>query len=180
MNILIIIGICVAGLVALIVIIGMASPQKSTMEKSININASVDQVFPQLNSLKNFVDNWSPWTEKDPNAKHEYNDIAEGKGALYSWAGEKKKVGEGSMEIIESVPNQNVRSLMKFKGMNDAYVNMMVKDNGDGTVKVTWDFEGDNGNNPMARIFGRFIEKFLGPDYTKGLNNLKAYCEKQG
>jgi hypothetical protein len=42
---------------------------------------------------------------------------------------------------------------------------------------VTWDFESDNGLNPMSRIFGKMMDKFLGPDYQNGLNKLKTVCE---
>ena len=164
------------GIVVLFLLVGFTSPRYARMNRTIQINASAEQVFPYLNNLKTFVDTWSPWTEKDPNAAHEYNDIAEGQGAFYSWKGEPKKVGEGSMKILESETNKHVKTHLSFKGRGDAQAGWTIAESGDG-VKVTWDFESDNGMNPMGRFFGRFMDKFLGPDYEAGLNNLKKVVE---
>ena len=164
------------GLVALFLIIGFASPRVARMNRSIQIDSTPEKIFPYLNNLKSFVDNWSPWTEKDPNAAHEYNDVAEGVGAFYSWKGEPKKVGEGSMKILESEENKRVKTYLTFKGRGDALATFHVAPSGDG-VKVTWDFEADNGMNPMGRFFGRFMDKFLGPYYEAGLANLKKVAE---
>jgi uncharacterized protein YndB with AHSA1/START domain len=166
----------VGAIVLIVLLFGFASPRVATMERSVTINAPAEKVFPYLNNLKNFVDNWSPWSEKDPNATHEYNDIASGVGAFYSWKGEPKKVGEGSMKIVECEENKRVKTLLSFKGRGDAFAGWTVVDNGD-SVKVTWDFEADNGMNPVGRIFGRFMDKFLGPDYENGLNKLKKVVE---
>ncbi len=177
MSTLTIILIIVGAIVFLVLLIGFTSPRIAKMERSVNIKASVDTIWPYLNNLKMFVDNWSPWTEKDPNAVHKYNDIAEGVGAHYSWKGEPKKVGEGSMEIKTSEDMNLVKVHLEFKGRGDAMAGWVLRDNGDGTCQVTWDFESDNGMNPMARIFGRMMDKFLGPDYENGLNKLKTVCE---
>ncbi len=118
-----------------------------------------------------------PWTEKDLNAKHEYNNITEGAGALYTWVGDKKSVGEGSMEILESSINR-VKSKLEFKGRGVSSATVHITPINESSCKVTWDFEADNKNNPIARIFGRMMDKFLGPDYEKGLSKLKNFCEK--
>jgi len=165
------------GIVLLILLIGFTSPRIAKMERSVTINASPDKIWPYLNNLKMFVDNWSPWTEKDPEATHTYNDIDEGVGAHYAWKGAPKKVGEGSMEIKTSEPMELVQVYLQFKGKGDAMAGWVVRDNGDGSTMITWDFESDNGMNPMSRIFGRMMDKFLGPDYQKGLNKLKTVCE---
>ena len=166
----------VGGVVVLFLLFAYTSPRMARMNRSVQINATAEQVFPYLNNLKTFVDQWSPWTEKDPNAAHEYNDIAEGVGAYYSWKGEPKKVGEGEMKIVESEANKHVKTHLAFKGRGDAYASWIVREAGNG-VTVTWDFEADNGMNPMGRIFGRFMDKFLGPDYENGLNKLKKVIE---
>lgn len=165
------------GIVLLILLIGFTSPQVAKMERSVTINSTPEKIWPYLNNLKAFVDNWSPWTEKDPNAVHDYNDIAEGVGAYYSWKGEPKKIGEGAMEIKTSEAMELVKVHLQFKGRGDAMAGWIIRDNGDGTTMVTWDFESDNGMNPISRIFGRMMDKLLGPDYQNGLNKLKSVCE---
>ena len=166
----------IGGIALLVLLIGFTSPRMARMNRSIIIDASAEKIFPYLNNLKSFVDHWSPWTEKDPSAAHEYNDIAEGKGAHYSWKGEPKKVEEGSMTIMESETNKHVKTKLQFKGRGDALAGWTLEAQ-DGKTKVTWDFESDNGMNPIGRIFGRFMDKFLGPDYENGLNKLKEVVE---
>lgn len=171
-----IILIVIGAIVLLVLLIGFTSPRIAKMDRSIEINASADKVFPYLNNLRLFVDNWSPWTEKDPDAEHKYNDIAEGEGAFYSWKGAPKKVGEGSMKIVKSEENKHVKTLLSFKGRGDAYAGWHIRETGNG-IEVTWDFEADNGMNPIGRIFGRMMDKFLGPDYENGLKKLKEVAE---
>ncbi|HEX7899441.1 MAG TPA: SRPBCC family protein [Planctomycetota bacterium] len=168
----------VGTLVLLVLLVGFTSPRVARMKRSTEIAAPPDRIFPRLNSLKRFVDEWSPWTGRDPAAKHTYNEKAEGVGAKYGWDGDPKKVGTGSMEIVESVPNQRVKIKLWFKGRGEPFAGWLLEDLGGGRSRVTWDFESDAGNNPIGRIFGRLMDKFLGPDYEKGLAKLKEICEK--
>lgn len=177
-TILMITGAVIGVIIVLILVIGFLSPRYARMQRSIEINASIDKIWPELNNLKNFVTNWSPWTDKDPDAAHGYNDIAEGVGCEYKWIGAPKKVGEGAMVIVEVDEHKKVMTKLSFKGRGDAMAGFHVEDLGGGKTKVTWDFEADNKNNPMGRIFGRMMDKFLGPDYQNGLDKLKAHCEK--
>lgn len=165
-------------LVFVVLVVGFTSPRMARMKRSIEIAAPPDKVWPELNNLRNFVDHWSPWTEKDPAAKHSYGDTVEGVGAAYSWQGDPKKVGTGSMKITESEAKRRVKTHLAFKGRGEADAGWILEDLGGGRSRVTWDFEADNGDNPIARIFGRLMDKFLGPDYEKGLAKLKSVCEK--
>jgi len=166
------------GLVALVLLVGFTSPRVARLKRSIEFAAAPGKVFPYLNNLRRFVEQWSPWSEKDPAAKHVFNEVAEGVGAGYSWVGEPKKVGSGSMEIRESEPDRRVKTHLSFKGRGEADAGWTIEDLGGGRVRVTWDFEADNGMNPIGRIFGRMMDKFLGPDYEKGLAKLKSLCER--
>lgn len=177
MNILLIILIILGATIAMIVILGFMSPRIARFERSTEINATPEKVFEQCNSLRNFVNNWSPWTEKDPNLKQTYSGKENGVGAMYSWDGDKKKVGAGTMEITDSVLNRSVTTHIEFNGRGRADATWTIE-NISGKVKVTWDFVADNGNNPVARIFGRMMEKFMGGDYEYGLKKLKSHCEK--
>jgi hypothetical protein len=169
----------VAGTLALLVLVaGFASPRVARFKKSIEIAARPAKIFPYLNSVKRFSDEWSPWTEKDPAAKHAFSGPAEGVGSKHVWEGHPKKVGTGTMEITESVPDQRVKAHLAFKGRGEADAGWSLDDLGGGRSRVTWDFEADNRNNPIARIFGRLMEKFIGPDYETGLAKLKSICER--
>ena len=164
-----------AGIIVILTIIGFMSPRYAEMSRSIEIDASPENIFPRLNSMREFV-KWSPWTEKDPNARHEYEGPDSGIGSKYTWEGDKKTVGSGIMEIIESVENKRVNSTLQFNGRSNAEAGWTINTEGD-TTTVTWDFKGDMGSNPAGRLMGRMMDKFLGPQYEEGLQNLKKQCE---
>ena len=46
-------------------------------------------------------------------------------------------------------------------------------------VKVTNGFYGDNGVNLVGRYFGLFMDQMVGPQFEKGLENLKNIAEEQ-
>lgn len=170
--------IIIGSLIVLIVLFGFLSPRYARLHRSIEIKASPEVIWEQMIDLKNFVGNWSPWSKLDPNMKQEFSGSEKGLGARYFWSGDPKKVGEGTMEIIEVKEGKKVDTKIAFKGRGTAIACFILEDNGSGTCTVTWDFESDNGMNPIARIFGRMMEKFIGPDYEKGLRSLKDHCEK--
>jgi hypothetical protein len=51
-----------------------------------------------------------------------------------------------------------------------------IEPEGDGS-RVTWAFDTDLGMNPMARYMGLAFERFIGPDYERGLAKLKQLAE---
>lgn len=175
MDILFWIVIGLTSVIVIFAVIGFLSPRYAEMSRSITISRPASEIFPKLNSMKEFV-KWSPWTDKDPEAKHTYSGPDEGVGAVYEWVGDKKKVGSGRMEIIESDANRRVNSSLQFGGRNNAEAGWTIEEK-DGVSVVTWDFKGDMGSNPAGRLMGRMMDKFLGPDYEKGLENLKKSFE---
>ena len=48
----------------------------------------------------------------------------------------------------------------------------------DGGIRVVWADAGDLGMNPVNRWFGLFLDKMIGPDFERGLVNLKRLAEK--
>ncbi|CAG5076985.1 SRPBCC family protein [Parvicella tangerina] len=176
MMILAWIGVGLFGLALIIVIIGFLMPKQAYMKREVIINSDKQTIFAYANDLKKFVENWSPWTEKDPDMETIYEGADAGVGAVYKWKGDKKKVGYGTMKIVESVPDEKVVSFLNFGGRGDAEVTLRLEGS-DGEVKAIWEYAADNGNNPIARIFGSMMDKFLGPDFEKGLKKLKEVCE---
>lgn len=179
MNIFVIIAIVIAVISVFVVLYGYTKPRHAYMKREIEIDASASTVFEYANNLQKFVENWSPWTEKDPGMETSYNDVSEGVGATYEWKGHPKKVGSGLMKIEESEQNTKVKSLLKFIGRGDAFVTLSIEEINENQVKVTWDYTSDAGNNPVGRLFGSMMDKFLGSDFQLGLNKLKAISEKQ-
>lgn len=162
-------------LAVLFVGIAYLLPREVSVVRSTDINAPASEIFPHFNNLS-ATEAWSPWLDRDPNVQVTYNDIPEGAGAAMTWASENPQVGNGSQEIVESVENMRVVTALDFGPQGTAEATFELLETG-GVTNVTWGFVTDTGMNPMARWFGLMMEDFLGPDYEKGLANLKALVE---
>jgi hypothetical protein len=174
MRILKIIGIAVAGIIALFLIAGLFLPSSFRVERSIEIAASPEVVFEQVVDFRNWP-KWDPFTEQDRAAQLRFSDPSRGVGAKWSWQGE--VIGTGSLTIREAVENKSVRSKLvsiaprQWEG--DDLWDFAPAANG---TKVTWTSIGAL-NYPIARYIGLFTEGMLGPILEKGLANLKKHTE---
>ena len=106
------IHIALAIIVVAFLIIVALQPAEYRVVRSAAVTALPDVVFAQINDFHKW-EAWSPWAKMDPNAKSSYEGPMAGVGAKMSWAGN-MKVGEGSMTIIESQPNNLVRFRLDF------------------------------------------------------------------
>jgi len=162
-------------LVVLLAGIGMLLPRQVHVERQIVIDAPRATVFALVDGYKMF-NKWSPWADIDPNAKYQTEGPEFGVGAKQSWVGDPKTVGSGSQEIIEAEPVARVKSRLEFGENPPATAEFVLAPEGSGT-QVTWSFESDMGAGPVGRWFGLMMDRFIGPDYEKGLANLKKLAE---
>lgn len=165
-------------LIGILIIIGIGffMPGKTHVERNIEINAPIAQVYDQVNELKNWM-NWSPWAKLDPNTIWKYSEPSSGVGSYYTWASQVKNVGNGKMTVLETKQNELVNCKMEFEGMGESFADFKFMAKDSTSTRVVWSFNNDNGINPFQRWMGLFMDKLLGPDFEKGLANLKAYSE---
>ncbi len=162
-------------LIAFVVLVAM-QPTEFRIARSATMSAPVSTVFAQVNDFHHW-DAWSPWAKIDPAMKQTYEGAPTGTGASYSWFGN-NKVGEGTMTLTESRPNDLIVIKLEFrrpfKATNTS--EFAFKENGNQTV-VTWSMSGRNGF--MFKAFGLFmsIDKMLGGEFEKGLATMKAVVE---
>lgn len=161
--------------VVLLAVVGFFLPREVHMERSIAVDAEPNEIYQAVNDFQNF-NKWSPWAQIDPTTRYEYSGPASGVGAKMSWSSDHPDVGNGSQEIVESVPNQKVTNVLLFDGFEPSYASLIIEPSGNGST-VTWTFDGDMGSNPIGRYFGLFMEDMLGPQYEEGLSNLKRVVE---
>ncbi len=174
MKVLKIIGMIIAGLIALFLIIAALLPSSYRVERSVEIDKPADVIYPQVAGLKNW-ENWDPWTKMEPDAPREYLGADMGAGAGWSWDG--KKIGTGSLEIIKAEPNRSLRTHLKFTDPQPMESNGVWQfDEKNGSTRVTWAMQGTLGW-PVERYFGLGMDAMLGPDFEKGLENLKKHVE---
>ena len=165
--------LCAVGLVAALLVGSLFLPESVRVTRTASAKASPENVFAQLNIMKNW-ENWSPWYEKDPKTTLRYEGPAEGKGAKYSW--DSPSQGKGSLTIVESVPNKKVRTDLEFVDHGKGVAEHQLEKEGSGT-KIIWMMEMQLGKNPVAKYFGLLMDKMIGPDFEKGLQNLARVAE---
>jgi carbon monoxide dehydrogenase subunit G len=161
--------------IVLLVVVGYFLPRQVHVERSIVINAPQAQLFDALNGFKRFNE-FSPWAALDPNTQYSYEGPESGVGARMSWVSSDSKVGSGTNEIIESTSPDFIRTRLDFGGqLAEASFKFEPADTG---TRVTWGFDGDLGNNPVARYVGLMFDKWIGSNYEKGLARMKEVMEQ--
>lgn len=172
MRTLKIIGITLVGIIVLAVLIAYLLPRHLHVERSAVITASPEVVFEQVNVLKNW-EKWSPWHRIDPEMEIIYTGPESGEGAVYAWSSADPSAGQGKLTITESIPHSLITTEIDFVDQGTATSQYTFKPVEDGTL-LTWSMDTDMGNNPVARYFGLFMDKLLGKDFEKGLQNIQV------
>jgi len=168
--------IVLAIVIALVLVIGLFMPRQVHMERSMLMKAPAKYAFDQVNTLKNWP-NWSPWSKLDPKMVVTYSGPSSGKDARYDWTSEKGDVGNGSLTIVESIPDSLVKTEMDFKGHGKGTSSFTFNKTLDGT-KVTWSFDSDMGMNPLMHIMGAMMDGMMGKSFDAGLTAMKDIVEK--
>jgi uncharacterized protein YndB with AHSA1/START domain len=170
------IAIAVVVLIAAVLVFAATKPDTFRVERSASIKAPPEKIFPLLNDFQRW-DAWSPWEKKDPAMKRTYSASTSGKGAEYAWEGN-KDVGQGRMEIAESVPPSKLAIKLDFLKPFETHnrVEFTLEPKGDST-NVTWAMQGPAPY--ISKLMQVFVsmDKLIGKDFETGLANLKAAAE---
>jgi carbon monoxide dehydrogenase subunit G len=171
-----VIGIVIVVLIAAVLILAATRPDTFRVQRAASIKAPPEAIFSLINDFHRWG-TWSPWEKKDPAMKRTFGAATRGKGAVYAWEGN-KDVGQGRMEIAESVPPSRVAIKLDFVQPFEAHntVEFTLEPNGDAT-NVTWTMQGDTPY--FAKIIHLFIDmdRMVGKDFETGLANLKPAAE---
>ena len=167
----------ILAIIAALLIYGVLSPADFSVVRSADYNASAAKVFENINDFRKWAA-WSPWEKMDPNLQRSFSGAASGAGAKYAWVGN-KKVGEGSMEITDSEASNRMQLDLHFHKpfKADNVTEFTLTPNGSMT-NLKWEMRG---KRPfMFRVMGLVMsmDKIVGGDFEKGLNNLREIVEK--
>lgn len=180
MKILKIAGIALAIIAVILIVLGLVGPKTYNVQRSITINAPAETIFQTVSHYENFS-KWSPWQHLDPEMKTTIDGADGTVGAKYSWVGN-SKAGEGSMTFTKLEPNKTIEQdlafVKPFKSESQTYMDL---EPADGRTKVTWGMKGESAfvSRIMMTLMGG-MDKMIGPDYEKGLANLKTLSEAAG
>jgi carbon monoxide dehydrogenase subunit G len=162
--------------VAAVIVIGsFFLPSTASVSRSITVAAPPEQVFALVSDLKRFRE-FSPWADIDPNATYSFEGPDSGVGQTMRWSSANERVGSGSQTIVELTPPSHAASELDLDGMGKALTTWDIAAVGGGT-QVTWGFRSEL-NGIAQRWFGPMLDRWVGPDYEKGLARLKVAVEK--
>lgn len=161
----------VAILALVLVAISFFLPSRAHVERTAVIEAPPDVVFGLVNGFQRFNE-FSPWSDLDPQTKYTFTGPATGAGAKMAWTSDDPDVGHGIQQVLASKPNERVDIALEFVGMGKADVQWLLAPDPKGT-KATWTFDYDLGANPFMRYIGLTFDGSVGKDYAKGLAKLQ-------
>ena len=169
------IAIGVVVLVGAVLLYAATRPDYMRFERSANIGAPPENIQPFIADFHNWKA-WSPYETRDPALQRTFSGAPNGQGAVYEWNGN-SDVGQGRMEITESVPTKvaiKLDFIRPFEGHNIA--EFTLQPNGESTT-VRWAMHGPA--SYMGKLIGVFIdvEEMVGKDFETGLANLKSIAE---
>jgi hypothetical protein len=167
-----------AAILAALAIFIAARPSDFRVSRSATMAAAPAAVFAQVNDFRNW-DAWSPWAKIDPNATTRFEGPSAGEGAKFFWSGN-SDIGEGSMTIVESRPDELVRIRLDFvrpfAGTND--VEFTFRPESENQTAVTWSMAGKNNFIAKAISLVMDCEEMVGEQFDKGLAGMKEIVEK--
>ncbi len=170
----------IVGLIAalLLLVVGGAYllPSDVTVSRQAEIKAPPEKVFALVSSYKRFGE-WSPWAGLDPNTKYTFEGVDSSVGSKMMWASDNPDVGKGSQEITELTPPNRIAVKLDFGEMGVSQSNWTLTPKDGGTL-ARWDFH-MQAEGVMNRWLGLMMDRFIGPDYEKGLAKVKVIAEKE-
>jgi hypothetical protein len=168
----------IAAVLVLLVIVIATRPSTFRIERAASMAAPAGIVYAQVQDFHRWSA-WSPWEKLDPAMKREYSGAAAGPGAVYYWNGN-DDVGEGRMTIEDAKPGSSLTIKLEFLKPWASTNKTLITFTPDGAgAKVSWAMEGTNDFMGKAMSLFMDLDAMVGPDFEKGLANMKAVAEAE-
>jgi Polyketide cyclase / dehydrase and lipid transport len=141
-------------------------PRKIKVERSATLRAKSSDVIALAASNKGYQ-TFNPYRNTDADLKIDFFGPDTGVGSGFQFNG---KEGKGS-QTVKSVAESQVDYEIDLGPMGKPKQSLQALPMKDGT-RVVWSMEADLGMNPIARVFGLFMDRMVGKTFETGLNNL--------
>jgi hypothetical protein len=163
------------GIVAVLALaIGLVLPSHRHISESVETNRKMTIVYDTVNNLQRFKD-WNPLVLRDPKIQLNVTGPESGVGARLDYASGEERIGEGSWEIVDSVPNEKVVIKVQDPARgNEKTVQFLLEPTGknDRNVKITQTYDVDYGWNLLGRYAGLYVSRHVGDDVKLGLGRM--------
>ena len=179
MNILITILLVIAGIIALLLMIGLFSRKDYSISREVLINKPVAVVFDYVKYLKN-QEHYFKYVMLDPGMKKEFTGTDATEGFTYHWDSQHKSVGKGSQRIKQIVNNERIDYevifIKPFEGVLQSSLSTVPA--GEGVTKVTWKAASRMKYPMNLMLLFMNMENMIGKDFDESLQNLKRVLEQ--
>ena len=160
--------------VVLFLVIGLTLPAKRSFSYSTETNRPMATVNDLVNGFARF-DDWNPILRHDPRARLERSGPTLGKGAKISYFSNDRVVGNGSWEIVESIPGELVKYELDNNARgSDKSMTIRLERTGqrNQNVKITQEYRVTYGWDLIGRYAGMYASRNVGDDIKRGLDKM--------
>ena len=162
--------------VVIFVVIGLFLPSKRYFTYSIETNRPMSTVNDLFNGFSRFTA-WNPLLRYDRRAKTEISGPAEGVGAKFSYQSRDKIIGNGSWEIVESIPGEKIKYKLTGPARGDnksMTIRFARTGQGNKNIKITQEYRVDYGWDLLGRYAGLYVTRNVGDDVKRGLDRFSG------
>lgn len=164
--------IVIGVLAGLFVFLPVFLPSHAHVEREIVIERSPEEVFAVVSDFRQSRE-WDPWVEQDPAVQSQVT--GSGVGSVYTWSGE--SAGEGESRMVALDPPRSVDLKLKMvRPMQEEFESGWRLEPVANGTRAVWTFDQDL--DWFQRYTWFCLDAILGPQFEKGLANLKRYVEK--
>ncbi|MGH1577939.1 SRPBCC family protein [Planktotalea sp.] len=157
-----------AGILGVALLSTQLLPREVTVVRSAQVSASPSDVIALLASNEGYQ-RINPYKASDPALKIALFGPSSGVGSGFHFDG---KDGKGS-QTVAAVTDHSVTYDIDLGAMGKPKQIVDVRSSGGGSA-VEWRMKADLGRNPIARIFGLFMDGMIGKTLEQGLTNLNT------
>lgn len=166
--------ISLAIVTALFLLVALVLPSSRRISETVETNRKLTIVYDTLNSLRRFK-TWNALALRDPGMQIKLSGPDSGVGARLEYSSDKPQVGQGSWEIVETVPNQSVTyAIVNNQRGSNKRTEFSFKPTGRSgrNVEITQTYDVDYGWNLIGRYAGMYVSRHVGDDMKLGLSRL--------
>ena len=179
MKTLFVIVIVILSIIALLLIIGIFLKKEYIVTSEVIVNKPKTIVFEYIKLLKN-QNEYSVWATMDPDMRKKFTGTDGTPGFISAWDSDNKNVGKGEQQILKIVDGERVDYEIRFikPFESTSLASMSTFSVNDNQTKVQWKFTGKMKYPTNLMLLFMNMEKMIGNDLDKGLQNLKSILEK--
>ena len=153
-------------------------PNTLEVTRTVTVERPRAAVFAMVNDLR-IAKEWSPYYARDPDAEYSFSDEP-GEGQTMRWVSDVREVGSGRMSIVNSVPNEEVQSILEMGERATLNADMLLRAV-DGGTAVGWTVTAECGAgwiNVPCRYMNLILRGVIQKELDCGLGRLKTLAEQ--